>query len=112
MPLHAFSVAKIATAIEPQITAICERLVASHREGRRSLLDLIGDPEAAAFVARHMEMPPAAPLDMTDLRYLERVADGLLRYKGWPMPAWLIRTAAARAIERENQSLRGHEVAE
>jgi hypothetical protein len=93
---------KLISAVEAMLTESATELVRSWRKGRRTLGDLLTDPDEAAFVAGRVGMTPESPIDLADLPTLERVLDAKLRHnnKGWTLPPETIRCAAAVAIRR------------
>lgn len=100
-------------AVEAMLTESASEIVRSWRKGRRTLGQLMTDPEEAAFVAGIVGKATDAPIHLDDMRTLERVLDAKLRYeqRGYTLPPEIIRIAAARALAA-NQNMRGHEVAE
>jgi hypothetical protein len=101
-------------AVEAMLTEAASDLVRSWRKGRHTLAELLTDPDEAAHVAGSTGFGLDAPIDLADNDTLFLVLEAKLLWenKGWTLPRHVIRMAAANGIRRENQRLRGHEVAE
>jgi hypothetical protein len=107
------SIAAAQAALEAMLAESATELVRSWRHGRRTLGELLADPDEAAFVAGRIGVALHAPLDLADMTVLAPILDAKVRWenRGWLLPSEVVNMAAAKAIAAF-PALRGHEVAE